>query len=216
MGGMEEPFPAPLMKTEAGWRFDGEEGSSELAIRRIRRNEIAAVELCRRFREAEFEFRGSDRDGPPAFAQKIRSTPGQHDGLVWFHDEVDESPLGPPFAAAEFSERRLSGQMQPLFGYYFKILVAQGPAAPGGALDYRVNGRLSRGFALIAWPARYGVDGLRSFLINHFGDVYQKDLGAGTGGLAPAVAAFNPDPSWTRLEGYEPTEELTPGSLRPN
>jgi hypothetical protein len=173
-GDIEEPFPAPLTRTGVGWRFDSEAGSLEIAMRRVRRNEVAAVELCRRFREAQFAYLGSDGLEMRAFAGKIRSTVGQRDGLFWgVGDTIDESPLGPPFAAAAFAERQPGVEPHPLFGYYFKVLVAQGPAAPGGAIDYRVKGQLRRGFALVAWPAHYGVDGVRSFLINHFGDVYQ-------------------------------------------
>jgi len=203
VGNIEEPFPAPLMKTGSGWRFDGQAGSVELAARRTRRNENAAVELCRRFRDAEFAYLGSDHRGTPTFAQTIRSTPGQRDGLFW-NDAggEDESPLGPFFASAAFAEKQSNEEPRPLFGYYFKILLAQGPDAYGGALDYCVKGRLRKGFALIAWPAEYGVDGVRSFLINHFGDVYQKDMGPDTSRMAECMEVFNPDRSWTRVAGY--------------
>ena len=204
VGDLAEPFPAPLVRGDDGWRFDDDAGAAELTARRIRRNETAIMELCRRFREAEFVFRQLGHEQSQAFAQKIRSTPGQHDGLVWLErGEEDESPLGPLFAAAAFEDRGPGGEQRPLFGYYFRILTAQGPDAPGGALDYRVNGTLRKGFALVAWPAEYGVSGQHTFLINHLGDMYRKDLASDTGRLAEEMTVFNPDRSWTRFEGWE-------------
>jgi len=199
-----QPFPAPLVKTDSGWRFDDDAGSRELAARRIRRNEIAVIELCLRFREAEYTYFGMFTGGAQAFAARIRSTPGQHDGLFWSElGAEDESPLGPPFAAAAYAERQAADGTQPLFGYYFKILPAQGPDAGGGVLDYRTKGQLRKGFALIAWPAEYGADGTQSFLLNHFGDIYQKDLGADTARIAEGMAAFNPDRSWRRINDLD-------------
>jgi hypothetical protein len=203
-GRKEEPFPAPLVKTPYGWRFDGETGSREVEKRRMRRNEVAVIELCQRFREAEYAYFGMAPGGVRVFAMKIRSTPGQHDGLFWSGPGgEDESPVGPAFAAAAYAERHPADDTRPLFGYYFKILPAQGPDASGGALDYRKDGRLRKGFALVAWPAEYGVAGTLSFLINHFGDIYQKDLGADTAQVAADMTAFNPDRSWTRLNALE-------------
>ena len=197
VGAVENPFPAPLMKIESGWRFDGDAGSRELAARLVRRNEAAAVEQCRRFRDAEYHYLGLDHHGHSAFAQRIRSTPGRRDGLFWSDGrEVDESPLGPQFAAAAIGEKRPDEVARPLFGYYFKLLMAQGPDAYGRALDYRVRGSLRKGFALIAWPAVYGVDGLHSFLINHLGEVYEKDMGPDTSSMAESTVLFNPDRSW--------------------
>jgi hypothetical protein len=199
-----ESFPAPLVKTNSRWHFDGDAGSAELTTRRIRRNEAAALEQCQRFREAEFAYFAAGYGANPSFTQKIRSAPGQHDGLFWSEaGEEDESPVGPPFAAAAFAERKPGDGTRPLFGYYFKILVVQGPEAAGGPLDYRVNGRLRRGFALLAWPAEYAVDGVQSLLINHFGDIYEKDLGVDTGRLAETMTAFNPDRSWRKFDGNE-------------
>lgn len=200
LGDPARPFPAPLVFTDSGWRFDGEAGLAALTVRRILQNEIAVVEQCRRFREAEFTYLGMPRGGTPAFAERIRSTPGRRNGLFWSKNgKDDESPLGPAFAAAAAAERHPGEQPRPLFGYYFKILTAQGPAATGGTLDYHTKGRLHKGFALIAWPAEYGVDGVQTFLMNHFGDVYQKDLGPDTARLAEATKVFNPDPTWCRF-----------------
>ncbi len=203
VGDMER-FPAPLVKTDSGWRFDGEAGLAELTTRRIRRNEVAVLEQCERFREAEFVYFSEEYGGSRVFAQKIRSTPGQHDGLFWKDTgEDDESPLGPPFAAAAFAEQKPGDGTRPLFGYYFKILAVHGPEVANGSLNYRADSRVPPGFALIAWPAEYGVDGVRSFLINHSGDVYQKDAGSGTRRLAEAMTAFRPDRSWRKVNGDE-------------
>jgi hypothetical protein len=204
VGSIPQAFPAPLIKTNSGWRFDGEAGAAELALRRIYRNEIAAAELCRRFRDAEFIYRHRDLGGLQAFAQKVRSTPGQHDGLFWADSgENEESLLGPSFAAAAFSEQRPGGSPKPMFGYFFRILSSQGPDAPGGALDYQTDGRLLKGFALIAWPAAYGVDGRRSFLINHLGEIFHNDLGPDTARTVEKIVAFNPDSGWSRFDTDE-------------
>jgi hypothetical protein len=201
VGAFPQPFPAPLIYTGSAWRFDGDAGLAELTARSILRNEDAIVERCRLFRDAQFLYHGANGDGGPVFPSAIRSTPGKHDGLFWSGDgEDDESPLGPPFAAAAYAERLPGEQPRPLFGYYIRILTAQGPDALGGELDYRAGGVLRGGFALIAWPAVYGVDGFRSFLINRDGDVYQKDLGPDTSRVAGSMAAFNPDRSWRKID----------------
>ena len=201
VGDSEQPFPAPLVRRESGWTFDDIAGNAEVQRRRTRRNETAIVELCQRFRDAEFEYFELFSPGSAVFADRIRSTPGRRNGLFWSNPGgEDESPLGPSFAAAAFGELSHSEGLHPLFGYYFKILTAQGPKAVGGALDYRVKGRMRAGFALIAWPARYRIDGVRSFLINHLGDVYQKDLGPATRHEAECMTVFNPDRTWSRLE----------------
>jgi hypothetical protein len=200
VGDISKPFPAPLVRTESGWRFDEDAGAQELAARFVSRNEAAIVDACRQFREAEYTYLAVPREGGRAFAARIRSTPGRRDGLFWSAEGgEDESPLGPSFAAAAYLEQQAGESPRPLFGYYFRILTAQGPAAMGGALDYRANGGLRRGFALVAWPAEYGASGFRSFLINHFGDVYQQDLGPESARIAEAMSAFNPVRGWRRV-----------------
>jgi hypothetical protein len=167
-------------------------------------NEAAVTDICASYVEAQLIYFRSDHDGDgfPAFAQKIRSTHNRRDGLYWAPKfSEDESPMGPKFAAAAVTEEQPRGESRPYFGYYFKILLGQGPEAPGGARDYRVNGRLLTGFALVAWPAEYGVSGVHSFLVNHFGDVYTKDLGSGTRRIASGMSAFAPDRSWTKVVG---------------
>jgi len=170
-------------------------------VRRTAANEAAVLEACREFVRAQFEYFAFDHagDGFLSFAARIRSTPGRHDGLYWPIDTGDdESPIGPNFAAAAPAELSPEVSPRPYFGYYFKALVAQGPDAPGGARDYRVNGRLIGGFALIAWPAEYGVTGTVTFQVNQLGIVYRKDLGPDTS-RAAGIAEFSPDSSWTRI-----------------
>jgi hypothetical protein len=186
------------------WSFDGEAGLAVLTAERIQRNETAIIEQCRRFRAAEMAYRALPGKGVPGFASKIRSAPGQHDGLVWQGTgDEDGSLLGPLFAAAAYAERAPGEEPAPLFGYYFKVLTAQGIHAPGGAQDYRANGLLLNGFALIAWPAAYGVSGAHSFLINHLGSLYRKDLGSQTADAVERLAVFDPDPSWEKLRAVE-------------
>lgn len=199
LGNNPEPFPAPLVKTDVGWNFDEKEGAREVLARRIRANESAVLEQCRRFREAELAYHSQRQDADQAFAARIRSAPGRHDGLFGSGAaDEDESPLGPRFAAAAFEEQQPGETPHPLFGYYFKILTAQGPYAPHGAANHGTNGRLSNGFALVAWPAHYGVSGIRSFLINHLGELHQKDLGTDTALTAEGMSVYNPDVSWIK------------------
>jgi hypothetical protein len=170
--------------------------------RSIAGNERAVIDICRTYVEAQFMYFRTDHnaDGFLAFAQKIRSSPGSQDGLYWrLENGQDESPIGPNFAAAAVSEEQPPGNPRPFFGYYVKTLLSQGPEAIGGTRDYRVDGRLLTGFALIAWPASYGVTGVRSFMINHLGDVYAIDLGGETSRVAPAMSAFAPDRRWTKV-----------------
>ena len=166
------------------------------------RNEAAVVDVCLNYVEAQFlYFRANyPGDGHLAFAQKIRSTRGKRDGLYWAPDAADdESPMGPRFAVAAITEEPPDGNEQPFFGYYFKILLAQGGEARGGARDYRVDGRLLSGFALVAWPAEHGVTGFRSFIVNHLGEIWSRDLGAQTSRVAAAMTVFAPDRNWTRV-----------------
>lgn len=190
-GSAQQPFPAPLVKNGSGWCFDGESGIEIATSRRIHRNELAAIEFCYRYFDAETEYSTSDHGG--AFARKIRSTPGKHDGLFWpIEGGVDESPIGPMFAAAAFEEQQKGVQPRPYFGYYFKVLVAD-----------------SRGFVFLTWPAEYGVSGARSFLISNLGKVYQKDLGVDSARAAGRMTAFQRDDGWSELD--EASQEPGPG-----
>ena len=173
-------------------------------------NESAVINVCASYVEAQLiYFRADhDRDGFLKFARNIRSTPGSHDGLYWppESDDDEESPIGPLFAAAAITEYP-NPEPRPYFGYYFKILWAQGPEARGGARDYQVYGRLLTGFALIAWPADYGLTGVNSFMVNQFGDVYAKNLGPDTHRVAAGMPAFAPDRTWTKISSTESTNE---------
>jgi hypothetical protein len=168
----------------------------------LMRNESAAIDVCRDYVEAQLKYFRSDTnaDGIFAFAKRIRSTPGKRDGLYWaISDGEDESPTGPNVAAAAITEQQPSDKPRPLSGYYFKTLLAQGPAATGGSRNYQIDGLLLTGFALVAWPAQYGVSGVQSFIVNHLGDVYGSDLGPDTDRIASGLSAFDPDHNWTKV-----------------
>jgi hypothetical protein len=181
------------------WRSTSEDAATNVHVRGIDRNEAAISDICLSYVDAQWMYIRSTHggDGYFAFATKIRSTPGLQDGLYWpLEADGEESAMGPKFAVAAATELDPAAA-HPFFGYYFKILVAQGPEAVGGARDYRVDGRLIAGFALLAWPAEYGVTGVRSFQVNHRGKVYAKDLGAGR--AAAAITVFDPDRTWTKV-----------------
>lgn len=194
------PFPVPLVARNGQWVFDSARGKVEVLARRVGRNELNAIEVCRGYVEAQMQYASHDRDahGNLQYAQKIVSTPGKKDGLYW---EGEDSTLVPKAfagaAAAMFAEGK---RPTPYHGYYFHILKAQGPDAQGGAVDYVVKGEMIGGFALIAYPAEYGVTGIHSFVVNHRGVVYEKDLGPSTNTLARQVTRFNPDKTWKKTE----------------
>lgn len=192
------PFPIPLVKDASGsWAFDTKAGAEELTNRRVGANELKAIETLGAYVAAQRRYASKPRgDGPlRAFAQKIRSTPGRKDGLYWEESlDRDESPFGPLIADA-----RTRKPGTPYHGYHFRILTAQGPAAPGGAYSYVINGNMVAGFAMIAYPAAYGNTGIMSFIVNHYGDVYEKDLGRETASRAAAITTYNPDSTWTQV-----------------
>jgi len=194
IGEQEWPFPVPLVQKDGKWRFDSAKGRLEILARRIGRNELNAVDVCRGYVEAQQEYAAEDRDkdGILEYAQKIVSSPGKHDGLYW-----DGATIVPKsFAEAAESYAKEGHKLQPYHGYYFRVLKAQGPDAQGGALSYVVKGEMIGGFAMVAWPAEYGVSGIHSFIVNHHGIVYEKDLGAASATLAKQMTRFNPDKSW--------------------
>jgi hypothetical protein len=198
IGEQEWPFPVPLVEKDGKWRFDSTKGRLEILARRIGQNELNAVDVCRGYVEAQQEYAAEDRDndGILEYAQKIISSPGKHDGLYW-----DGATIVPKaFAEAAESYAKEGTKLQPYHGYYFRVLKAQGPDAQGGALSYVVKGEMIGGFALVAWPAEYGVSGIHSFIVNHHGIVYEKDLGAGSATLAKQMTRFNPDKSWRPVE----------------
>ena len=203
IGQDEWPMPIPLVKSDGGWRFDTQQGEKEILARRIGRNEMAAIQVCLAIVDAEREYAtlDLDSDGIPEYAPKFVSAPGKRDGLYWQTKTDDPlSPLGPLLATAtqEGYTRSASRPLAPYHGYFYRILTRQGKDAPGGAYDYFVNGKMIGGFAVIAYPARYGASGVMSFIVNHDGVVYEKDLGKNTAAIASKMTTFNPDASWKR------------------
>lgn len=201
VGSDKWPFPIPLVKGAGGWRFDTAAGIEELLDRRIGRNELNTIAVARELVEAQFEYESQDRngDGRREFAQKLMSTQGARDGLYWpAADDEQESPLGRlvATAVAEGYEPGQGDEPSPYYGYYYRLLTKQGKNAPGGAKSYLVDGRMTDGFALLAYPAEYGNSGIMSFLVNQAGILYQKDLGEDTAALATAIGDYNPDRSW--------------------
>jgi hypothetical protein len=201
VGRDEYPFAIPIAKKGDAWSFDLTVGRKELLARRIGRNELAAVQVCLAYVDAQNEYAGITKvGGLPVYAQRLVSAPGTKNGLYWPTAAGEQqSPLGPAVALATLTGQRV-GSGEPFHGYFYKILTRQGAKAPGGEHDYIVNGKMIGGFALVAWPATYGNSGIATFMINHDGDVYEKDLGEATSKLAPAIAAFNPDDSWTKVK----------------
>jgi hypothetical protein len=203
VGNEQWPFPIPLVKDSRGWWFDTIEGADEVLVRRIGRNELAVMDVCHAFVVAQHEYAAESRDGKPKgiYAQKVRSDPGKHNGLHWKRTSPDEqpSPLGELAAQASAEGYTASPQGQqatPFHGYYFRILTQQGAAAPGGARSYLVNGEMTQGFALLAYPAEYGSSGIMTFMVNHDGIVHEKDLGDETSSIAASMTDYNPDASW--------------------
>lgn len=193
-------FPFPLVKRGKAWSFDAQAGAQEILQRRIGANELDAIEVCRAYVDAQRQYAEKDRnnDGVLEYARKFLSSPGKRDGLYWpTSPDEEESPIGPLMvhAQAQGYSTKSGGARSPYHGYYYRILTRQGEAAKGGAYDYIVNGRMIGGFALVAFPARYGVSGIMTFIINHDDVVYQKDLGPETAEMAK-MTSFNPDPSW--------------------
>jgi len=199
------PFPVPIIKRNGLWFFDTEAGRDEILNRHIGKNELETLQTVRAYVEAQREYATKDRDGDAVleYAQKFNSTPGTQDGLYWSSAAVDEvSPLGPLVAQAQEAgygrkPRAEGAAPQPFHGYFFKILTRQGKSAPGGKYDYLINGNMIGGFALVAWPAKYGESGIMTFIVNQQGQVYQKDLGARTAKSAAAMKEYNPDKTWT-------------------
>jgi hypothetical protein len=198
LGRGSTPFAIPLVKDGNEWRFDTAAGKDELLNRRIGRNELSVIAALRAYVDAQLQYARIDPGN--VFAQKIRSEPGKHDGLYWESTGgSDESPLGPLFAEATgegYAVNEPSATPQPFHGYYFRILTAQGPNAPGGAQDYVKDGKMTGGFAMVAWPAEYGQSGIMTFLVNRQGVVFEKDLGAQTPEVMKAMTTYDPDKTW--------------------
>jgi hypothetical protein len=206
VGKREWPFPVPMVKKGEAWAFDTMAGKEELLNRRIGRNELNTIQTCLAVVDAQREYAMKDRDSNKVreYAQKFRSTQGKKDGLYWAAKEGEEqSPLGPMAAQAVqegYKGRKPGDKPAPYHGYFYRILKAQGKNAPGGAYDYVVGGKMIGGFALVAYPAEYGVSGIMTFVVNHDGVVYEKDLGKETGKIAKAMTKFDPDETWEKVE----------------
>jgi hypothetical protein len=198
------PFPIPMVKRGNRWQFDVRRGRDEVIARRIGRNELYTIETCLAYVDAQREYYAEDRngDGILEYAQRFASVPGAHDGLYWRTQPGEPpSPLGELVVRARAEGyRREANKPAPFHGYLYRILTAQGPAAPGGAYDYVLRGHMMAGFALVAFPAEYGTSGVMTFIVNHDGIVYQKDLGPRTRSIALAMKTFDPDRTWTKAE----------------
>jgi hypothetical protein len=202
IGPDDYPFAIPIIKKRDAWMFDTVAGREEVLARRIGRNELGAIDVCLGYHDAQYEYAATmpKVDDMAVYAQRVASSPGKKDGLYWPTAAGEPpSPLGDAVADATLRGYRV-GSGEPYQGYYYKILTRQGPKAPGGALDYIVKGKMIGGFALIAWPAEYGNSGITTFMINHDGVVYEKDLGTKTSRIAARATAFNPDATWKKVE----------------
>ena len=202
MGPQAWPVPIPLVRQGDAWRFATEEGVEELLNRRIGANERNAITALRAYIDAQRQYASRDRDGDGVleFARRIASTPGKRDGLYWATESDDDevSPFGPLIAdAAPYLAGRKAGE--PYRGYHFRILTRQGKSAAGGAYDYVINGRMIAGFAMVAYPAAYGESGVMTFVVNHNGRIFERDLGAGTAAAAAGMASFNPTREWREV-----------------
>ncbi len=201
VGENEWPLPIPIVKTAAGWRFDSKKGAQEILYRRIGRNELDAIQVCRGYVEAQHEYALTKHDGARVnqYAQKIISTPGKQDGLAWrTADGKWEGPVGENVAKA--IAEGYHSRMEPYHGYYFKILKGQGSAAPLGKMDYVVEGAMIGGFALVAAPAEYRVTGVKTFMVSNDGVVWDKDFGDKTLENFRKMERFNPDKTWSPVE----------------
>lgn len=201
LGSEDFPFPIPLVENKGAWRFDTAAGAEEILDRRIGENELAAMEVLRAYVDAQREYATTDRDGKGVqYARRLLSSNGKKDGLYWpVTDGEPESPFGPLVAnaRAEGYKKRRDGEPTPYHGYLFRILTEQGKKAVGGARNYIIGGRMIGGFGLVAAPAEYGNSGVMTFIINHDGAIYQRDLGEDTPRAAARMQTFNPDSSWT-------------------
>ena len=189
-------LPIPIVKSGTGWRFDTLAGAEEMRIRRIGRNELAVMQTLWAIRDAELEYVAVDHDGDRVlqYASKLSSSPGKRDGLYWpTRADEPQSPIGPALASAGL------GSSAGYHGYRYKLLTEQGPHAPGGALSYIAKGRLFGGFGVIAWPVKYLDSGVKTFMISHDVQIYERDLGPDTAARAAATKAFDPGPGWSKV-----------------
>jgi hypothetical protein len=201
VGNDDWPLPIPIVERNGKWSFDTKAGRDEILYRRIGANELDAIQICRGYVEAQDQYALEKHDGAEVnqYAQRVISTPGKHDGLVWRNPD---GTLGGPIAEeiADALQQGYTNRGQSFHGYYFKILKGQGPAAPLGQMDFVVNGAMIGGFALVAAPAEYRVTGVKTFIVSYEGIVYQKDLGPDTLNIFKDMELYNPDKTWRRTE----------------
>lgn len=196
-------LPIPLVKDGSEWRFDVAAGAKEMVLRRIGHDEASVVQTLLAIVDAQSDYAALDpmKTGAPAYARRLLSAPGRKDGLYWAAKPGEpESPLGPAVARAQADGQSPDGH----YGYFFRLLYAQGPDAKGGARDYIVNGRMIGGFGVVAWPVRYGITGVMTFIVNQDGVVYQQDLGPQMAQRAGAMVTFNPEKGWTKADTTPP------------
>jgi len=209
VGANDWPVPVPVVQKDGRWYLDGNEGADEIIYRRVGENELGAIAVARGYVDAQLEYASEARDGNPpgVFAQKLLSDLDRRNGLYWPTAEGEApSPAGPFVASARAEGYRAGaeGQRVPYHGYYYRSLYGQGEAANGGAKNYFEDGLLVQGFALIAWPADYGASGVKTFIVNQDGVVWEKDLGEDTATVVEGIQDFNPDESWTPLsDGFD-------------
>ena len=202
IGAENWPFPIPLVKKDDRWFFDTDAGKEEIINRHIGEDEINAIGVCRTYVDAQRQYASKDRDGSEVlkYAQNFKSASGKKDGLYWEAAANEEtSPFGPLVAEAReegYSPGKNGEGPHPFHGYIFKILTRQGPAAPGGKYNYIINGNMIAGFALAAYPSKWGDSGIMTFVINQQGKLYQRNLGPETGEIARAMLEYNPDKNW--------------------
>jgi hypothetical protein len=203
VGAENWPLPIPLVDNHGAWYFDTAAGKDEILFRRIGKNELAAVDALRQLVEAQKQyFAHPPADLPKQFGQRLVSDEGQHNGLYW-HGASDEfdSPIDPLIAYADRAgAKEQAGDPVPFNGYYFRILTSQGPHAPGGAKNYIIDGKMTAGFAFVAYPAEYRSSGVMTFIVDESGVIYEKDLGPDTTKLAQTMIAFDPDSTWHKAE----------------
>lgn len=204
VGAENWPMPVPLVHTGNAWHFDAGAGKQEIWIRRIGRNEIAAIQVLQELVDAQKEYCAEARDGDvKQYAQKFHSDEHKHNGLYWKTDSGEpESTIGPHLASAgrdTYPAGSNSGA-KPFYGYYFQVLTRQGDHAAAGAKNYIVDGKMTEGFGLLAYPAQYGTSGVMTLMVGQDGVVYQKDFGPNTAAAAEALSAYDPDTTWAKVE----------------
>jgi hypothetical protein len=202
VGAAEIPFPIPLRHEARGWRFDPRAGAERILERRIGRDELAAIETCRAIVDAERDYASVDRAGigSAQYAQKFISSSGKTDGLFWpVTQGAPPSPLGP--LVAEARAQGYGGRHAPYHGYFYKLLLRQGPHAAGGARDYVVKGRMIGGFAVVAYPAKWNNSGVMTFIVDQDGIVLERNLGPDTARVAARMTRYDPDPAWKAEAG---------------